>query len=156
MERHTPVILVPIRRCRGEGRWRNAQSVCQLPEGVCEHALLATFDVGDRGAGYPRNDALGQILLGVAEVLDWVLVMYMWVIIARALISFFMPEAWDAWEKMELQVVESIHSAERAATICVSIPKRRAMPPKNSTTPAKAAKPEDRPTLFSHSPMPFL
>jgi len=36
------------------------------------------------------------------------------VLIARALISFFMPEAWDAWEKTweerELDVVESIHN----------------------------------------------
>ncbi|MEK6698738.1 MAG: YggT family protein [Nitrospirota bacterium] len=38
---------------------------------------------------------LGNILLGVAEVLDWVLVMYMWVIIARALISWVNPDPYN-------------------------------------------------------------
>lgn len=38
---------------------------------------------------------LGNIILGIAEVLDWVLVAYMWVIIIRALISWVNPDPYN-------------------------------------------------------------
>lgn len=37
----------------------------------------------------------GNIILGIAEVLDWVLVAYMWVIIIRALISWVNPDPYN-------------------------------------------------------------
>jgi YggT family protein len=38
---------------------------------------------------------VGNILLGLATVLDYVLWLYMWVIIARALISWVNPDPWN-------------------------------------------------------------
>lgn len=37
----------------------------------------------------------GNIILGIAEVLDWVLAAYMWVIIIRALISWVNPDPYN-------------------------------------------------------------
>ena len=38
---------------------------------------------------------VGNVLLGVATVLDYALSLYMWVIIARALISWVNPDPWN-------------------------------------------------------------
>lgn len=38
---------------------------------------------------------VGNMLLGVATVVDYVLWLYMWVIIARALISWVSPDPWN-------------------------------------------------------------
>ncbi len=37
----------------------------------------------------------GNVLLGIATVLDYVLWLYMWIIIARALISWVNPDPWN-------------------------------------------------------------
>lgn len=37
----------------------------------------------------------GNILLGLATVADWLLTIYMWVIIIRALISWVNPDPWN-------------------------------------------------------------
>lgn len=37
----------------------------------------------------------GNVLLGAATVLDYVLWLYMWIIIARALISWVNPDPWN-------------------------------------------------------------
>jgi YggT family protein len=37
----------------------------------------------------------GNVLEGLARVLDWVLTLYMYVIIARALISWVNPDPWN-------------------------------------------------------------
>jgi len=37
----------------------------------------------------------GNVLLGTATVLDYVLWLYMWIIIARALISWVNPDPWN-------------------------------------------------------------
>ena len=37
----------------------------------------------------------GNVLEGVAHVLDWVLTIYMYIIIARALISWVNPDPWN-------------------------------------------------------------
>ncbi|MCC6139517.1 MAG: YggT family protein [Nitrospira sp.] len=37
----------------------------------------------------------GNVLLGIATVLDYVLWLYMWIIIARALISWVSPDPWN-------------------------------------------------------------
>ena len=38
---------------------------------------------------------MGNVLLGVATVLDYALWFYMWIIIARALISWVNPDPWN-------------------------------------------------------------
>lgn len=38
---------------------------------------------------------VGNVLLGIATVLDYALWFYMWVIIARALISWVNPDPWN-------------------------------------------------------------
>ncbi len=38
---------------------------------------------------------VGNVLLGVATVVDYVLWLYMWVIIARAVISWVSPDPWN-------------------------------------------------------------
>ncbi|MBH0187363.1 MAG: YggT family protein [Nitrospira sp.] len=38
---------------------------------------------------------MGNVLLGIATVLDYALWFYMWVIIARALISWVNPDPWN-------------------------------------------------------------
>ncbi len=37
----------------------------------------------------------GNVLQGVATVADWILTLYMWIIIARALISWVNPDPWN-------------------------------------------------------------
>jgi YggT family protein len=37
----------------------------------------------------------GNLLEGLAHVLDWVLTLYMWVVIIRALISWVNPDPWN-------------------------------------------------------------
>lgn len=37
----------------------------------------------------------GNIILGIAEVLNWVLVAYMWVVVIRALISWVNPDPYN-------------------------------------------------------------
>jgi YggT family protein len=37
----------------------------------------------------------GNILEGLAHVLDWVLTLYIWIVIARALISWVNPDPWN-------------------------------------------------------------
>jgi YggT family protein len=37
----------------------------------------------------------GNVLQGVAHVIDWALSLYMWVVIARALISWVNPDPWN-------------------------------------------------------------
>ncbi len=37
----------------------------------------------------------GNVLLGLATVADWLLTIYMWVIIIRALISWVNPDPWN-------------------------------------------------------------
>ena len=38
---------------------------------------------------------MGNVLIGIATVLDYALSLYMWVIIARALISWVNPDPWN-------------------------------------------------------------
>ncbi|MGE3153935.1 MAG: YggT family protein [Nitrospiraceae bacterium] len=38
---------------------------------------------------------LGNVLQGLATILSWVLTMYQWIIIARALISWVNPDPWN-------------------------------------------------------------
>lgn len=38
---------------------------------------------------------LGNVMLGIATVLDYALWFYMWIIIARALISWVSPDPWN-------------------------------------------------------------
>ena len=38
---------------------------------------------------------MGNVLLGVATVLDYALWFYMWIVIARALISWVNPDPWN-------------------------------------------------------------
>ena len=38
---------------------------------------------------------MGNVLLGLATVLDYALWFYMWIIIARALISWVNPDPWN-------------------------------------------------------------
>jgi len=38
---------------------------------------------------------MGNVLLGIATVLDYALWFYMWIIIARALISWVNPDPWN-------------------------------------------------------------
>ncbi|MBI5855318.1 MAG: YggT family protein [Nitrospirae bacterium] len=37
----------------------------------------------------------GNVLQGVAHVIDWALSLYLWVVIARALISWVNPDPWN-------------------------------------------------------------
>ena len=38
---------------------------------------------------------VGNVLQGVAHVIDWALSLYLWVVIARALISWVNPDPWN-------------------------------------------------------------
>lgn len=38
---------------------------------------------------------MGNVLQGVAHVMDWALSLYLWVVIARALISWVNPDPWN-------------------------------------------------------------
>lgn len=47
---------------------------------------------------------IGNVVEGVAHVLDWILTFYMWVVIARALISWVNPDPWNP-------IVQFLHRA---------------------------------------------
>ncbi len=47
---------------------------------------------------------VGNVVAGVAHVLDWVLSLYMWIVIARALISWVNPDPWNP-------IVQFLHRA---------------------------------------------
>jgi YggT family protein len=48
----------------------------------------------------------GNVILGIAEVLDWILVAYMWVIISRALISWVNPDPYNPIVRVLAMVTE--------------------------------------------------
>jgi YggT family protein len=48
----------------------------------------------------------GNVILGIAEVLDWILVAYMWVIIIRALISWVNPDPYNPIVRVLATVTE--------------------------------------------------
>lgn len=48
----------------------------------------------------------GNVILGVAEVLDWILLAYMWVIIMRALISWVDPNPYNPIVRVLATVTE--------------------------------------------------
>lgn len=56
---------------------------------------------------------VGNILLGLATVLDYVLWLYMWVIIARALISWVNPDPWNPIVQFLDRVTEPVLSPIR-------------------------------------------
>ena len=47
---------------------------------------------------------IGNVVEGVAHVLDWTLTFYMWVVIARALLSWVNPDPWNP-------IVQFLHRA---------------------------------------------
>ncbi len=55
----------------------------------------------------------GNILLGIATVLDYALSLYMWVIIARALISWVNPDPWNPIVQFLDRVTEPVLSPIR-------------------------------------------
>ena len=56
---------------------------------------------------------IGNVLLGVATVLDYALSLYMWVIIARALISWVNPDPWNPIVQFLDRVTEPVLSPIR-------------------------------------------
>ncbi|MEW6543519.1 MAG: YggT family protein [Nitrospirota bacterium] len=50
----------------------------------------------------------GNVLEGLARVADWVLTIYMWVIIARALISWVNPDPWNPIVRFLEQATEPV------------------------------------------------
>lgn len=50
----------------------------------------------------------GNLLEGLAHVLDWVLTLYMYVIIARALISWVNPDPWNPIVQFLQRVTEPV------------------------------------------------
>jgi YggT family protein len=50
----------------------------------------------------------GNVILGIAEVLDWVLVVSMWTIAIRALISWVNPDPYNAIVQILTRVTEPI------------------------------------------------
>ena len=50
----------------------------------------------------------GNVLEGLAHVVDWVLTLYMWVIIARALISWVNPDPWNPIVQFLERVTEPV------------------------------------------------
>jgi YggT family protein len=50
----------------------------------------------------------GNVLEGIAHVADWVLTMYMWIIIARALISWVNPDPWNPIVRFLERVTEPV------------------------------------------------
>ncbi len=56
---------------------------------------------------------VGNVLLGVATVLDYALSLYMWVIIARALISWVNPDPWNPIVQFLDRVTEPVLSPIR-------------------------------------------
>ncbi|MDH5666786.1 MAG: YggT family protein [Nitrospira sp.] len=56
---------------------------------------------------------VGNVLLGIATVLDYALSLYMWVIIARALISWVNPDPWNPIVQFLDRVTEPVLSPIR-------------------------------------------
>ncbi len=56
---------------------------------------------------------VGNVLLGVATVLDYALWFYMWIIIARALISWVNPDPWNPIVQFLDRVTEPVLSPIR-------------------------------------------
>ncbi len=50
----------------------------------------------------------GNVILGIASVLDWVLWAYMWVIIIRALISWVNPDPYNPIVQFLVRVTEPV------------------------------------------------
>jgi YggT family protein len=57
----------------------------------------------------------GNLLEGLAHVLDWVLTLYMYVIIARALISWVNPDPWNPIVQFLERATEPVLSPIRRA-----------------------------------------
>lgn len=55
----------------------------------------------------------GNVLEGIAHVADWVLTLYMWVIIARALISWVNPDPWNPIVRFLERATEPVLSPVR-------------------------------------------
>lgn len=51
---------------------------------------------------------VGNVMLGVATVVDYVLWLYMWVIVARALISWVNPDPWNPIVQFLERVTEPV------------------------------------------------
>lgn len=51
---------------------------------------------------------LGDLLIAVARLLDYVLSAYMWIIIIRALISWVNPDPWNPIVQLLLRVTEPV------------------------------------------------
>jgi YggT family protein len=51
---------------------------------------------------------LGDLLLAVARLVDWVLTAYTWVIIIRALISWVNPDPWNPIVQFLVRVTEPV------------------------------------------------
>jgi len=56
---------------------------------------------------------MGNVLLGVATVLDYALTFYTWIIIARALISWVNPDPWNPIVQFLDRVTEPVLSPIR-------------------------------------------
>jgi YggT family protein len=56
---------------------------------------------------------VGNILVGLATVLDYALSLYMWVIIARALISWVNPDPWNPIVQFLARATEPVLSPIR-------------------------------------------
>ena len=50
----------------------------------------------------------GNVILGIAEVLDWILVAYMWVIIIRALLSWVNPDPYNPIVQFLTRITEPV------------------------------------------------
>src|SRR6266568_3352333 len=75
----------------------------------------------------------------------------------RSVTSISYPPAYFFFTLLiENHVVDSIHNAERTATMGVSSPRINAIPPKNSMKPPKGTMAADIPTLFNQAPPCFL
>jgi YggT family protein len=55
----------------------------------------------------------GNMLEGFAHVVDWLLTFYMWVVIARALISWVNPDPWNPIVQFLQRVTEPVLSPIR-------------------------------------------
>src|SRR5712692_29146 len=75
----------------------------------------------------------------------------------KSVMSISKPPAYFFFTLLiENHVVDSIHNAERTATIGVSSPRISAIPPKNSTNPPNGTIAGGIPTLFIQAPPCFL
>ena len=57
---------------------------------------------------------IGNLLLALAKVLDFVLVLYMWVVVARAVLSWVNPDPYNAIVRSIYNVTEPVLSRIRA------------------------------------------